>query len=203
VDNFLKLENRRTGEILRMSRVHNAQGQIVLMIDGSLPPGADGPPLHVHILEDEEVTVKGGTLGAQVGSKKITVPTGGTAILPKGIPHRWWNAGDDLLELSGNVVPAVDLDRYLQAVFAVLNASSTGRPSIFHFAHVLWRHRETQLFAIPAPAIQKIVFPVLVWIGRILGKYRGSSWPGAPETCPGAPLVDAKHPGTHSVGAAT
>src|SRR5215831_18796477 len=116
-----------------MSRVHNAQGQIVLMIDGSLPPGADGPPLHVHIHEDEEVTVKAGTLGAQVGSKKIIVPTGGTAILPKGIPHRWWNAGADLLELSGNVVPAVDLDRYLQAVFAVLNASSTGRPPIFHF----------------------------------------------------------------------
>ena len=191
MDNFLKLENRRTGEILRMSRVHNAQGQIVLMIDGSLPPGADGPPLHVHIHEDEEVTVKAGTLGAQVGSKKIIVPTGGTAILPKGIPHRWWNAGADLLELSGNVVPAVDLDRYLQAVFAVLNASSNGRPSIFHMAHVLRRHRETQLLSAPPPAIQRIVLPVLVFIGRILGKYRGSSWPGSPESCTGAPLVDS------------
>lgn len=174
-----------------MRRLHNARGQIVLMIDGSLPPGADGPPLHVHILEHEEVIVKAGTLGAQVGSEKIIVPTGGTAILPKGIPHRWWNAGDDLLELSGNVVPAVDLDRYLQGVFAVLNASANGRPSIFHFAHVLWRHRDTQLFSIPAPAIQRIVLPVLLFIGCILGKYRGSSWPGAPESCPGAPLVDA------------
>jgi len=191
VDNFLTLENRHTGEILRMRRLHNAQGQIVLMIDGSLPAGADGPPLHVHILEHEEVIVKAGTLGAQVGSEKIIVPTGGTAILPKGIHHRWWNAGDDLLELSGNVVPAVDLDRYLQGVFAVLNASSNGRPSIFHFAHVLWRHRDTQLFSIPAPAIQRIVLPVLLFVGRILGKYGGSNWPGAPESCPGAPLVDA------------
>src|SRR6516164_5511774 len=78
-----------------------------------------------------------------------------------------------------------------QAVFAVLNASSSGRPSIFHFAHVLWRHRDTQLLSVPPRAIQRIVLPVLLFIGRILGKYRGSSWPGSPESCHGAPLVDA------------
>ena len=191
MDNFLKLENRHTGEILRMRRVRDAQGQIVLILDGSLPPQASGPPLHVHIHEHEEVIVKAGTVGALVGTEKIIVPAGGTAIFPAGIPHRWWNAGDDLLELSGQVVPSVDLDRYLQAVFAVLNASSTGRPSIFHFAHVLWRHRNTQSFSIPAPAIQRIVLPVILFIGRILGKYRGSNWPGSPDSCPGAPLVDA------------
>jgi len=174
-----------------MRRVRDAQGQIVLILDGSLPPQASGPPLHVHIHEHEEVIVKAGTVGALVGTEKIIVPAGGTAIFPAGIPHRWWNAGDELLELSGQVVPSVDLDRYLQAVFAVLNASSNGRPSIFHFAHVLWRHRDTQSFSIPAPAIQRIVLPVILFIGRILGKYRGSNWPGSPDSCPGAPLVDA------------
>jgi quercetin dioxygenase-like cupin family protein len=185
------LENRRTGEILRMRRVHDAQGQIVLILEGTLPPGADGPPLHVHIQEHEKGVVKAGTLGALVGAEKIIVPTGETVTLPAGIAHRWWNAGDDLLEFNGQVVPVVDLDRYLQAVFAVLNASANGRPSIFHLAHVLWRHRDTQLMAVPAPAIQRIVLPVVLFIGRILGKYRGSNWPGSPESCPGAPLVDA------------
>jgi len=95
------------------------------------------------------------------------------------------------LENSGYAVPVVDLDRFLQALFAVLNASPDGRPSIFYLAHVLWRHRNTQLVAVPPPPIQKIVFPILLLIGHILGKYRGSSWPGSPESCPGAPLVDA------------
>ena len=95
-----------------------------------------------------------------------------------------------MLEFSGQAVPAVDLDRYLQAVFAVLNASSNGRPSIFYLVHVLRRHRDTQLLSAPPPAIQRIVFPVVLFIGRILGKYRGSNWPGSPESCPGAPLVD-------------
>ena len=106
MDNFLRLENRHTGEILRMRRVHDAQGQIVLTLDGSLPPRASGPPLHVHFHEHEEGIVRAGTLGAQVGTEKFIVPAGGTAVLPAGLPHRWWNAGDDLLEFSGQVVPA-------------------------------------------------------------------------------------------------
>jgi hypothetical protein len=78
VDNFLKLENRHTGEILRMRRVRDSGGQTVLAIDGSLPPRASGPPLHVHFHLREEGIVKAGSLGAQIGNEKIVVPAGGT-----------------------------------------------------------------------------------------------------------------------------
>jgi hypothetical protein len=191
MDNVLTLEHRHTGEILRMRRARNPEGQIILILEGSLPPHRDGPPLHVHFREQEEGIVKAGTLGAQLGNEKIIVPTGGTVVLPAGRPHRWWNAGEDLLQFNGQAVPAVDLDRYLQALFAVLNASPNGRPSIFYIAHVLWRHRDTQLALAPPKAIQRIVFPIVLFIGRILGKYNGSNWPGSPESCPGAPLVDS------------
>ena len=191
MDNFLKLENRHTGEILRMRRVRNAEGQIVLAIDGSLPARAQGPPVHLHFQEREEGRVKAGTLGARVGNEKIVVPAGGTAAFPAGVIHNWWNAGEDLLELSGRVIPAVDLDRYLQALFAVLNASASGRPSIFYLAHVLWRHRRTQAAMVPPRAIQRIVFPLVLLVGRILGKYRGDRWPGSPASCTGAPEVNA------------
>jgi hypothetical protein len=191
VDNFLTIRNRHTGETLRLSRVRDPEGQIVLNLQGSLPPRASGPPAHVHFHQREEGKVKAGTLGAQVGREKIVAPAGGAVVFAPGSRHHWWNAGDDLLEFSGQAIPAVDLDRYLQGVFAVLNASPNGRPSIFYIAHVLWRHRNTQSIATPPQAIQRIVFPVILFIGRVLGKYRGSNWPGSPESCPGAPLVDA------------
>jgi mannose-6-phosphate isomerase-like protein (cupin superfamily) len=189
VDNFLRLENRHTGEILCMQRMREADGQVVLTIEGSLPPHMDGPPLHQHFQEREEGMVKAGMLGAQVGNKELIVPAGGSAVFPAGVSHKWWNAGEDLLELSGRVIPAVDLDRYLQAVFAILNASSTGRPSVFYIAHALWRHRQTQASLVPPRFVQRILFPVVLLIGRILGKYRGESWPGSPESCTGAPEV--------------
>lgn len=190
MDNFLKLEHRHTGEVLRIRRMRDAQGQIVLALDGTLPPGSSGPPLHVHLLEHEQIIVKSGTLGAQIGTERVIVQAGGTAALPAGIRHRWWNAGNCVLENSGYAEPAVDLDRFLQAMFAVLNASPDGKPSIFYLAHVLWRHRHTQFIAVPPLPIQRVVFPILLFIGRILGKYRGANWPGSPESCPGAPVVD-------------
>ena len=193
MDTFLTLENRHTGEILRMRRVRDVQGKIIMTMDGTLPPGTSGPPPHVHFHEYEEGSVKAGTLGARVGDRKIVVPAGGTAVLPARVVHSWWNAGDDMLEFSGQVTPVVDLDRYLQAVFAVVNASESGRPSVFYMAHVLWRHRHTQAVAMPPRVVQRIVLPVILLVGRVLGKYRGDNWPGSPGSCPGAPQVHAEN----------
>ena len=191
MNQFLQIENRHTGEILRIRRVREANGQVILVLEGSLPPHTSGPPLHVHFQEHEHGHVTAGTLGAIVENRKFTVPTGGAVDLPAGVPHRWWNAGEDLLEFNGRAVPAVDLDRFLQAIFAVINAGASGRPSLFYLAHVARRHRHTQeLRAVPV-ALQKIVFPVILLIGHILGKYRGDDWPGSPASCGGAPEVAA------------
>jgi hypothetical protein len=191
MNNFLRLELRKAGEILCMRRVRDADGQVVLMLDGSLPLGTGGPPPHIHFNQREEGTVKAGSLGARLGKEIVRVEAGRAAIFPVGVVHTWWNAGDDLLEFSGRAVPASDLDRYLQAVFAVLNASPSGRPSIFYIVHIAWRHRHTQSLAKPPQAIQRIVFPIVLFVGRVLGKYRGDNWPGSPASCPGAPEPEA------------
>ena len=190
MDDFLILENRHTRETLRLRRERDAAGKLILTIDGTLPAGSNGPPAHSHLHEREEGHVRAGTLGARVGDQKIVVPAGGTAAFPAGVVHSWWNAGEDRLEFAGQVVPLVDLDCFLQAIVAVLNAGESGRPPIFYLAHVLWRHRHTQAMAMPPRAIQRIVFPVVVLIGGLLGKYRGDSWPGSPASSTGAPEVD-------------
>ena len=112
---WLTLENRHTGEILNMRRIRDEEGAMTLEIRGSLPAGGDGPPLHVHHQEAERGTVTGGTLGAVVDGREITVGVGETSEFPMGSWHRWWNAGSDTLEVVGEAGPVVDLDRYLQA----------------------------------------------------------------------------------------
>lgn len=183
----LVLENRHTGERLVLRRRRRGE-ETWLEIEGSLRPGGQGPPLHTHVLEDEEGEVRSGTLAAIIGGREVVVRPGERAILPRGVPHRWWNGGDTVLEFLGYARPVVDLDRYLQALFDLANASPDGRPSGFHLAHVLWRHRRTQRLNLPLPwPLQHLVLALVVGVGTVLGRYRGTGWPGCPSRCPGAP----------------
>jgi quercetin dioxygenase-like cupin family protein len=181
----LRLENRHTREVLIMRRVRQGD-EFVLEIEGSVPPKGEGPPLHVHLIEREEGEVVAGVLSAIVGGTEIKVRTGESAVFPAGVPHRWWNAEDQALRTKGRVVPVADLDRFLQGIFAVANAGQAGRMPLFYVAHVLYRHRRTQRLAAMPWAVRSVVFRAVVFVGWLLGKYRGDAWPGAPKSCPGA-----------------
>jgi hypothetical protein len=81
------------------------------------------------------------------------------------------------------------LDRFLQAIFDVLNAGPADRPPLFYMAHLLLRHRHTQTLRIMPPPIQAVLFRVIVAVGTLLGRYRGEDWPGCPSRCVGAPFA--------------
>jgi mannose-6-phosphate isomerase-like protein (cupin superfamily) len=181
------LENRHTGERLSLRRVRMGD-DVALELKGTLPAHREGPPLHIHFAEDEEGYVESGTLSAVVDGRHMTVGAGEPVRLPRGSVHRWWNDGDETLEFNGHVRPVVDLDRYLQAIFEILNASPTGRPSLFYIAHLSLRHRHTQALAVIPRPVQAVLFRVIVAIGTVTGRYRGDDWPGCPSRCQGAPM---------------
>jgi mannose-6-phosphate isomerase-like protein (cupin superfamily) len=185
----LLLENRHTGERLAISRVRSGD-DVWFTLDGTLPPHREGPPLHIHFAEDEEGRVISGTLSVLLDGRRLTVGRGESAVLPRGLAHRWWNEGDEPLAFSGITRPAVDFDRYLQAVFEVVNAGPAGRPPLFYMAHIALRHRHTQRVLLMPGPIQAMVFRVVVALGTLLGRYRGDAWPGCPSRCTGAPSPD-------------
>jgi quercetin dioxygenase-like cupin family protein len=186
----LRLENRHTGEVMFLSRTHLESGEEAIRIRGSLPPGGDGPPLHIHTRETERGTVLSGKLGAVADGKEMILEAGEEFVFPAGQMHTWWNAGDELLEIEGIAYPAADLDRYLQAMFAVLNAGQAGRPSPFYAAHIARRHRATQYAAVMPRPVQRLLFPALVVLGHLTGKYRGDDRPGSPASCKAAPYAE-------------
>jgi mannose-6-phosphate isomerase-like protein (cupin superfamily) len=185
----LHLENRHTGEVLVLRRRH-VDGVETLDLWGMLPPHREGPPLHVHHVEDEEGRVTAGRLSVQVGGQRIDANPGEHVRLPRGVPHRWWNEGDELLTLEGCTRPVADLDRYLQAIFEVMNAGQPNRPPLFYLAHVALRHRRTQTALVMPPLLQAVLFRAVVTLGTLLGRYRGTDWPGCPVRCTGAPRVE-------------
>jgi quercetin dioxygenase-like cupin family protein len=182
VTGALRLENRHTGEVIIMRRVHQGN-QVVLELEGHSPPKGEGPPLHVHVIEREELVVVSGVLSAVAGGASLKVRAGESVVFPAGVPHRWWNAEDQPVHTKGRVVPVADLDRFLEGIFVVANAGQAGRMPLFYVAHVVYRHRRTQRLAGPWA---RVLFPAVVFVGWLLGKYRGDAWPGAPKSCPGA-----------------
>jgi hypothetical protein len=98
---------------------------------------------------------------AEVNGKQLTFGPGETVRLPHGVPHRWWNDGDQPLTFEGYARPAADLDRYLQAVFEVVNAGAPNRPPLVYLAHVALRHHRTQTVLVMPPAIQSVLFRVV------------------------------------------
>jgi len=180
------LINRHTGETLALRRVKRG-GEVWLEMNGTMPPRQDGPPMHVHHAEIETATVTSGTLSAIVDGRKIVARTGEAATFPAGSVHRWWNESDEPLVFGGFAKPVVDLDRYLQAAFEALNAGTKERPPLFYIAHIAWRHRKTQGLRIGPAWVAAIVVPAIVAIGTVLGKYRGTDWPGSPARCSDAP----------------
>jgi mannose-6-phosphate isomerase-like protein (cupin superfamily) len=183
------LTNRHTGERLQVRRVVR-DGILCLELKGTLPPRQDGPPLHIHYREHEEGTVVAGTLSAEVDGRQLQVEKGGMALLPMGSVHRWWNAGDETLVFEGVARPVVDLDMYFAAAFEVLNSGQANRPPLFYLAHLAWRHRKTQAVLFAPRWAQAIIVPLVVLVGTILGRYRGTEWPGCPARCAPAPVVD-------------
>ena len=104
----LVLENRHTGERLELRRVPR-QGGVCLEVRGTLPPHREGPPLHIHFMEDEQGTVQSGVLSAVVDGRRIDAGPGDAVQLPRGSAHRWWNESDEPLEFIGYACPVIDL----------------------------------------------------------------------------------------------
>jgi hypothetical protein len=58
-------------------------------------------------------------------------------------------------------------------------------------AHLAWRHRKTQAVLFAPLWLQAVVVPAIVFVGTLLGRYRGTDWPGCPDRYAAAPLVEA------------
>jgi len=138
--------------------------------DGVAQPGA-GPPMHVHFLQEEAARVISGRLGYQVlGGEPQFAGPGELVVWPAGTAHKWWNAGDAELRMTGWCRPPDNVEFFLGTLFASAKANG-GRPGLFDAAFLLTRYRtEFAMLEIPA-VVRRIVMPAVYIAGMVLGKY--------------------------------
>ena len=157
------------GERLTFSEVRSDERGEYQEATNSVSPGS-GPPMHVHHLQEESLTVERGTMGWQrQGEEEQLAHSGETVTFAPGEMHRFWNAGDDELVCSGCVRPPDNLEYFLAKVFESDAVSGGKRPRLYDAAFLLTRYRsEFGMAEIPAP-VQRLLFPIVVAIGGLVG----------------------------------
>ena len=150
-----------------------------LEVENLVKPGA-GPPMHIHRFQDEALTVIEGRIGSQsLGGPARFGGPGDTVVFKAGEAHRFWNAGDVDLKCTGYVEPADNIEFFLGAIYDSTKRGGGHRPDPFDAAYLMTRYRsEFAMVEIPA-FVLRVVFPLQVGVGHLLGKYR--KYAGAPE----------------------
>jgi len=90
-----------------------------------------------------------------------------------------WNAGEDELHCTGYIEPADNVEYLLSRIFESQRRNGGKRPHLLDAAYLARRYcSEYSILEIPI-AVQRLLFPVLVAIGTLLGRYR--QYRNAPE----------------------
>jgi len=148
-------------------------------IENRVHPGA-GPPMHVHFLQDESLTVVQGKIGGQIaGQEPIFCGPGETVTFKRGEVHRFWNAGEDMLICRGWAKPAYNLEYFLTEIYRSVKANGGKGPTAFDGAYLLTKYKtEFDLKEIPT-FVKKVIFPITLLLGKLQGKHR--KFDGAPN----------------------
>ena len=73
--------------------------------ESTAAPG-EGPPLHLHVNEDEFMYVLEGLLRFRLDGSDHPAPAGSFVFIPRGVPHTWQNAGDGQARILFAFTPA-------------------------------------------------------------------------------------------------
>jgi mannose-6-phosphate isomerase-like protein (cupin superfamily) len=92
------------------------------LIEHTIPPHRLAAPVHTHEHEDEHSFVLSGRMGALVGDAVLDVGPGELVTKPRGIPHAFWNAGDEPTRLLELISPG-GFDGYFADLAPILSAA--------------------------------------------------------------------------------
>ena len=142
-----------------------------LLLEGFCKPMA-GPGFHTHLRQDEGVTVVRGKIGYQIlGEEPQYGGPGDSITFKRGVPHRFWNAGEEELHITGWVSPAENAVFFLKPFYGGLNSGKTKVPDLSAAATSPCRYRREYDVPDMPGFVKKVIMPVAYTVGSMLGKY--------------------------------
>jgi quercetin dioxygenase-like cupin family protein len=138
---------------------------------GGFVPGGD----HVHDHLAERVEVRAGRVTFVFDGEERTLAAGEQLTVAPGTWHRWWNAGQEEVQVRVRVEPAMRFEEAILVVWGLCadgHTNAEGRPSPLFGALLATRYRPEVRFRQPPDAVQRLLFPPLAALARLRGLER-------------------------------
>jgi quercetin dioxygenase-like cupin family protein len=130
---YVHFQSLGTRDIVRGERT----GGAVAVSEHDLAPRELGAPTHTHEHEDEISYVTSGRLGVQIGDEVLIAEPGDTVFKPRGVPHAFWNAGDEPVRFLEIFTPS-NFQDYFAEIETILNVE--GEPDFEALGAVMARY---------------------------------------------------------------
>jgi mannose-6-phosphate isomerase-like protein (cupin superfamily) len=104
-----------TGMLFKVSAT-DTNGALFVMEHTHLTPG--GPPLHLHLQQEEWFYVMAGDVAFQVGDRRINLKAGESLLGPRQIPHTFSSVGPGPARMLIAFCPAGKMEQYFHEVEA-------------------------------------------------------------------------------------
>jgi quercetin dioxygenase-like cupin family protein len=159
-----------------------------LRFDYTAPPGANISE-HVHRDQEERFEVVSGKLGIRVGGRERILDPSQKAVGPPGIPHAWWNPGDDEeVRFLVGIRPGLDVETLLETVLGLMRDGKAIGPIPRNPLQLAVLAQEIGSWLVLTRVEKALLAPVaaLAFVGELLGyrarypEYSGPDGQAAP-----------------------
>jgi mannose-6-phosphate isomerase-like protein (cupin superfamily) len=182
--------NPLTGEKAMLVESAEETGGQRIVADFAVEEGGFVPAgEHVHDHCAEHFEVKRGRIAYLLDGAERTLEPGEQLTIQPGTWHRWWNAGEEEVQIRARVEPALRFQEMIAVIWGLCadgHTDSTGRPSPLYGALLATRYREEIRLRQPPQIVQRLLLPLLAALARRRGLDKTIDRYVNPETHPSA-----------------
>jgi quercetin dioxygenase-like cupin family protein len=168
--------NPVTGERAIIRIPPSKENKQTLIVDLFIGPGGAVSGEHIHPSLEEAFTVLRGQVGMRLNGQGLIAPLNERIVIPVGVVHDWWNAGDEEAHVQVEVMPG---DRFLEMASNLFGFARDGKtnkkgmPNLLQLIVFGKEFEDVIIFSKPPRWVFSLMYALLSPFARILG-YQGS-----------------------------
>ena len=166
------LENPVTGERLVFRKTAAETNGEAVVLECFVRPSGFVAAAHVHPGQDERFEVLKGELGFRLDGQETIARAGDRVVVPAGMSHRFWNAGDDVAHFVCEVRPALQFEQLIETMYGLAADGKTNRkgmPNPLRLAVIAKHHFDDVRLPFPPAWVQRVGLALGAPLGRLLG----------------------------------